>query len=80
MPKMSGADTLHALKEDPEFKQRVVVLTANNLDGFREHYIEAGFEDYIAKPIMRDELERILRKYLNNNVQKVVYDDEKKTN
>lgn len=29
---------------------------------------------------MRDELERILRKYLNNNVQKVVYDDEKKTN
>lgn len=48
MPKMSGADTLHALKEDLEFKQRVVVLTANNLDGFREHYIEAGFEDYIA--------------------------------
>lgn len=77
MPKMSGADTLHALKEDPEFKQRVVVLTANNLDGFREHYIEAGFEDYIAKPIMRDELERILRKYLNNDVQKVIYDEEK---
>jgi CheY-like chemotaxis protein/anti-sigma regulatory factor (Ser/Thr protein kinase) len=78
MPNMSGADTLHALKEDPEFKQRVVVLTANNIEGFREHYIEAGFEDYIAKPIIREELERILRKYLNNNVQKVVYDDEKK--
>ena len=62
MPNMSGADTLHALKEDPKFKQRVVVLTANNIEGFREHYIEAGFEDYIAKPIIREELERILTK------------------
>ena len=78
MPNMSGAETLHALKKDPEFKQRVVVLTANNIEGFREKYIEAGFEDYIAKPIIKDELERVLKKYLNNNVQKVVYDDEKK--
>ena len=74
MPKMSGADTLHTLKENPDFKQRVVVLTANTLDGFRERYIEDGFEDYLAKPILKDELERILRKYLNNDVQKVVYD------
>ena len=76
MPNMSGADTLHMLKKDPEFNQKVVVLTANTIDGFREKYIEAGFEDYLAKPIMKKELERILRKYLNNDVQKVIYDEE----
>jgi CheY-like chemotaxis protein len=52
------------------------VLTANNIEGFREHYIEAGFEDYISKPIMKNELERVLRKYLNNNAQKVIYDED----
>lgn len=76
MPKMSGAETLRELKKNPDFKQRVVVLTANTLDGFRERYIEDGFEDYLGKPILKDELERILRKYLNNDIQKVVYDKE----
>ena len=81
MPNLSGGDTLRELRKDPNFKQRVVVLTANNIDGFRENYIEAGFEDYIAKPIIKAELERILRKFLNNDAQKVVYEevlDEKK--
>ena len=76
MPNLSGAETLNVLKKNPNFKQRVVVLTANNIDGFREKYIEEGFEDYISKPILKEELERILRKFLNNDVQKVIYDKE----
>ena len=74
MPNLSGAETLRILKKDENFKQKVVVLTANNIEGFRERYIEAGFEDYISKPIAKKELERVLRKYLNNDAQKVIYD------
>ena len=32
--------------------------------GNKEKYIEVGFDDYLAKPIEKDELNRVLKKYL----------------
>ena len=43
----------------------IVVLTANALTGEKEKYIEKGFDDYLAKPIEKLELYRVLKKYLN---------------
>lgn len=68
MPKMSGTETLHVLQENPSFNIKVVVLTANAIEGMKDKYIENGFNDYISKPIERNELERILRKYLTKEV------------
>jgi len=65
MPKMSGSETLHILQEIPSFKEKVVVLTANAIEGEKEKYIDKGFDDYLAKPIEKKELEKILRKFLN---------------
>ena len=65
MPKMSGTETLHLLKEIPSFKARVVALTANAIEGMKEKYITAGFDDYLSKPMDNKELERVLRKFLN---------------
>ena len=31
----------------------------------KEKYLSIGFIDYLAKPIERDELDRVLNKYLN---------------
>ncbi len=73
MPKMSGTETLHILRENPNFKTNVVVLTANAIEGMREKYIEEGFEDYLSKPIDRKELERVLRRFLNKEVEKVEF-------
>ena len=73
MPKMSGTETLHILKDDPNFKDRVVVLTANAIEGMKEKYIEEGFDDYLSKPIERNELERVLRKYLNKEIEHVEF-------
>ena len=32
----------------------------------KEKYLEDGFDDYLAKPINKDELNKIIKKYLNN--------------
>lgn len=69
MPKMSGVETLHILQEIPTFKDKVVVLTANAIEGMREKYLSDGFEDYLSKPIEKKELERVLRKFLNNEIE-----------
>ena len=65
MPKMSGVETLQKLKEISLFNTPVVALTANAISGMREQYLESGFDDYLAKPIEREELTRVLREYLS---------------
>ena len=64
MPNMSGTQTLSHLKEIPDFKIPVVALTANAINGMKEKYLDAGFDDYLAKPIEKVELERVLNKFL----------------
>lgn len=65
MPNMSGVETLHKLKEIDGFTTPVVALTANAVTGMKEKYLNDGFDDYLAKPINRDELNNIVAKYLN---------------
>lgn len=65
MPKMSGTETLHKLKSLPNFSIPVVALTANAITGMREKYIEDGFDDYLAKPIEKDEMIRVFAKLLH---------------
>lgn len=65
MPKMSGVETLKKLKEIDGFNIPVVALTANAISGMREKYLSEGFDDYLAKPIDKEELARIVAKYLS---------------
>jgi signal transduction histidine kinase len=64
MPKMSGGETLQKLKQIDNFKIPVVALTANAISGMKEKYLEEGFDGYLAKPIERPELNKIIRKFL----------------
>lgn len=67
MPEMSGTECLDVLKKIERvdgYYIPVVVLTANAVNGMREKYLGVGFEDYLAKPIDKYELDRILKKYL----------------
>lgn len=69
MPRMSGTETLdilHKIERIEGYKIPVVVLTANAISGMREKYLKAGFDDYLAKPIDKYELNRILKKFLKN--------------
>ena len=67
MPKMSGVETLKKLKEIPNFNIPVVALTANAITGMKEKYLNEGFTNYLAKPIEKDELIRVLNEVLNTN-------------
>lgn len=64
MPKMSGSETLVKLKEIDNFDTPVCVLTANAITGMREEYLGKGFNDYLSKPIVKEELNRVIKKYL----------------
>ena len=67
MPKMSGCETLKELKKNKDFHTKIVALTANAISGMREKYLSVGFDDYLAKPIKKEELEVILDKYLRED-------------
>ncbi len=63
MPGMSGVETFKELKKNTGFKTPTVMLTANAVDGMREKYVlEDGFDEYIAKPIAKVELDRVINK------------------
>ncbi len=64
MPNMSGTETFHHLKENPNFHIPVCMLTANAIEGMKENYLKEGFDDYMSKPINKTELERVLAKFL----------------
>lgn len=64
MPKMNGVETLRRLKEISGFDIPVIALTADAIEGTDEKYINAGFNDYLSKPIDRYLLNKALNKYL----------------
>ena len=64
MPGMDGITTLNKLKELNQFDTPVVALTADAMEGQKEKYLNAGFDDYLSKPIDKSELSRVLKKIL----------------
>ena len=68
MPHKDGIETLKEMQthtESPNAKTPIVCLTANAIAGARETYMEAGFTDYITKPIDPEVLENMIVKYLS---------------
>ena len=41
----------------------IIALTAYAMDGDRERFLEAGMDDYLAKPVHKDDLENVLKKH-----------------
>ncbi len=64
MPKMSGVETFHQLQQLPDYHIPTIALTANAISGMKEKYLNEGFNDYLAKPIDKTELYRVLVKFL----------------
>jgi len=65
MPVMNGYEATRQIRQ---FNKDIVIIaqTAFGLSYDREKAIEAGCNDYIAKPINKDELLALIQKYFNN--------------
>lgn len=63
MPDMDGIMVLHHMREMTDYpceKTPVIALTANAVTGAREMYLREGFEDFLAKPVNSEKLERMI--------------------
>jgi signal transduction histidine kinase/DNA-binding response OmpR family regulator len=58
MPEMDGLEATRKICERwPKGKRpRIIAMTANAMQGDREMCLEAGMDDYVSKPIRREEL------------------------
>lgn len=66
MPGKDGVTTLRELRASggPNAGTKVICMTANAIAGAREGLLAAGFDDYLAKPVVPAELEEMLKNSL----------------
>ena len=67
MPEMDGIETLNKIKEIPGFNSKVLALTADAVDGARDRFLNAGFIEYVPKPINKKQLNEVIDKLLCEN-------------
>ena len=63
MPGMDGIETLQEMRRRENGCGKdvpVIALTANAVTGAREMYLQAGFADFLAKPVKPEKLEKLL--------------------
>lgn len=67
MPEIDGIETLQRLRAEENNPNRntcSIALTANAIAGIDRMYRDAGFQDYLAKPVQPEKLERMVIAHL----------------
>jgi hypothetical protein len=70
MPKMSGTKATGIIRtqlEAPLNKTKIIAMTANVMKDDIQRYLDAGMNDHIPKPFLKEELIRKLLKHLDKN-------------
>jgi len=67
MPVMDGYETTRRIRElqkNSPVRTPVIALTAHVIKGDKEKCLDAGMDDYVPKPIKKQAIIDILKKYL----------------
>ena len=67
MPVMDGVEATRKIRElgNEYDKLSIIALTANAVSGMKEMFLANGFNDFISKPIIIQELDGILKKWMS---------------
>jgi len=68
MPVMNGREALRAIRtkeEGTSRHQRVIALTAHALHGEKENFLAEGFDGYLSKPMVQEELIVEMKRVMN---------------
>lgn len=70
MPLMNGFETSRRIRE-LGFKGVIVACSANSVPDLIQDYIQAGINDYLAKPFKKQQLADLLRKWQETDAQDI---------
>ncbi|MFV8391894.1 ATP-binding protein [Flavobacterium sp. LB2P6] len=67
MPHKNGYETTAEIKQLKKYNNiPIIALTAGIMLGEKEKCLESGMDDYVSKPIIRSNLEKVLFKWIKN--------------
>ena len=79
MPYLDGMESTAAILEYEKEHNRahtpIIALTANALEGDRETFMRSGMDEYTTKPIVRDKLTKLLKRYLQDKNEPVAQEE-----
>jgi len=61
MPEMDGLEATRIIRQRWPDDPKIIAITAYALEGDREKCLKAGMNDYIAKPVQKEDLARALK-------------------
>ena len=69
MPVMDGKEATRTIREKGFKDIPIIAMTAQSMVGDREKCLDVGMNDYISKPIKREEVYHIVRRWAIDKVQ-----------
>ncbi|HEY9865251.1 MAG TPA: chemotaxis protein CheB [Candidatus Obscuribacterales bacterium] len=66
MPEMDGLTTTKIIRESSQTQPWIIAVTANALERDRQRCLEIGMNDYLSKPIMIEDFNNAIFKYLES--------------
>jgi CheY-like chemotaxis protein len=70
LPDIDGVEALDRLRSDERTASvPVLALTAQSMEGDRERFLAAGFDDYLSKPVNIGDLVATVKRYCGGRSQ-----------
>ncbi len=67
MPEMDGVTATKIIRQSNQPQPRIIAVTANALEEDRQICFDAGMNDFVTKPLLIQELNRIISEYSQTN-------------